>query len=140
MHHVARIRNPDFEITLLECMVNEGLADHFMIEVLNCEITPFSSALTDEQIQENISSVKPFLRIKHDGWTNEFSGKYFNPWMFGRGGEDPIPHWTGYSIGWKIVKDYLAKHPDATASSLVWTHADIIASSTPELSVENDKE
>ena len=52
MHHVARIRNPDFELTLLECMVNEGLADHFMIEVLNCEITPWANALTEEQIQK----------------------------------------------------------------------------------------
>jgi len=141
MHHVARIRNPDFELTLLECMVNEGLADHFMIEVLNCEITPWSNALTEEQIQKNIIRVraKPLLRIKHESWTTEFSEKYFDPWMFGRGGEDPIPHWTGYSIGWKIVENYLNVHPDATASSLVWTHAEIIASSTPELLVENDE-
>jgi hypothetical protein len=140
MHHVGRIRNPDYDLTLLECMVNEGLADHFMVEVLNCEITPWASALTEEQIQENIIRVKPFLRIKNEWWTTEFSEKYFDPWMFGRGGEEPIPHWTGYSIGWKIVEDYLNVHPDATASSLVWTHAEIIASSTPELYVENDDE
>ncbi len=140
MHHVGRIRNPDYEITLLECMVNEGLADHFMIEVLNCEITPWASALTEEQIHENIIRVKPLLRIKHESWNTEFSEKHFDPWMFGRGGEDPIPHWTGYSIGWKIVEDYLNIHPDATAASLVWTHAEIIANSTPELLVENAEE
>jgi hypothetical protein len=43
LHHVCRVRMPNFQLTLLECMVNEGLTDHFMLEVLNCEITPFNS-------------------------------------------------------------------------------------------------
>lgn len=140
LHHIGRIRNPDYELTLLECMVNEGLADRFMVEVLNCEPSPWAKALTEEQIQENIVRVKPLLRIKHENWTAEFSDNYFDPWMLGRGGEDPIPHWTGYSIGWKIVEDYLRVHPDATAASLVWTHAEVIAGSTPELFVDDDEE
>jgi Predicted Zn-dependent protease (DUF2268) len=133
LHHVCRVRMPNFQLTLLECMVNEGLADHFMLEVLNCEITPFSSALTDEQIQQNIIRVKPFSRIKFESWTQEFNDKYFVPWMFGRTGDDPIPHWTGYSIGWRIVENYIRDHPEARASSLVFTSPEVIASSTPEL-------
>jgi hypothetical protein len=133
LHHVCRVRMPDFQLTLLECMVNEGLADHFMLEVLKCEITPFSSALTDEQIQQNIIRVKPFTRIKFESWTQEFNDKYFVPWMFGRTGDDPIPHWTGYSIGWMIVENYIRAHPEARASSLVFTSPEVIASSTPEL-------
>jgi hypothetical protein len=133
LHHVCRVRMPDFQLTLLECMVNEGLADHFMLEVLNCEITPFSSALTEEQIQQNIIRVKPFTRIKFESWTQEFNDKYFVPWMFGRTGDDPVPHWTGYSIGWKIVENYIRAHPEARASSLVFTSPEVIASSTPEL-------
>lgn len=139
MHHVGRIRNPDFQLSLLECMVNEGLSEHFMVEVLNCEISPWDNALTEEQIQQYIIQVKPLLRVKHESWTSEFSEKYFNPWMFGRDGDEPIPHWTGYSIGWKIVENYLKKHPDETASSLVWTNAETIASSTPELVINNEK-
>jgi Predicted Zn-dependent protease (DUF2268) len=132
LHHVCRVRMPNFQLTLLECMVNEGLADHFMLEVLNCEITPFSSALTDEQIQQNIIRVKPFTRIKFESWSQEFNDKYFVPWMFGRTGDDPIPHWTGYSIGWRIVENYIKAHPEARASSLVFTSPEVIASSTPE--------
>jgi hypothetical protein len=138
LHHVGRMRNPEYELTLLECMVNEGLAEHFMVEVFNCELSPWDIALTDEQIQENIIRVKPLLQIKHESWTNEFSEKYFNPWMLGRDGDEPIPHWAGYSIGWKIVENYLIKHPEASASSLVWTEAKIIAISTPELLVDNE--
>jgi hypothetical protein len=133
LHHVCRVRMPNFQLTLLECMVNEGFADHFMLEVLNCEITPFSSALTDEQIQQNIIWVKPFTRIKFESWTQEFNDKYFVPWMFGRTGDDPIPHWTGYSIGWRIVENYIRAHPEARASSLVFTSPEVIASLTPEL-------
>jgi len=133
LHHVCRVRMPNFQLTLLECMVNEGLADHFMLEVLNCEITPFSSALTEEQIQQNIIRVKPFTRIKFESWTQEFNDKYFVPWMFGRTGDDPVPHWTGYSIGWRIVENYIRAHPEARASSLVFTSPEVIASSTPEL-------
>jgi hypothetical protein len=133
LHHVCRVRMPNFQLTLLECMVNEGLADHFMLEVLNCEITPFSSALTDEQVQQNIIRVKPFTRIKFESWTQEFNDKYFVPWMFGRTGDDPIPHWTGYSIGWRIVENYIRANPEARASSLVFTSPEVIATSTPEL-------
>ena len=133
LHHVCRVRMANFQLTLLECMVNEGLADHFLLEVLNCEITPFSSALTDEQIQQNIIRVKPFTRIKFESWTQEFNDKYFVPWMFGRIGDDPVPHWTGYSIGWRIVENYIRAHPEARASSLVFTSPEVIASSTPEL-------
>ena len=133
LHHVCRVRMPNFQLTLLECMVNEGRADHFMLEVLNCEITPFSSALTEEQIQQNIIRVKPFTRIKFESWTQEFNDKYFVPWMFGRTGDDPVPHWTGYSIGWRIVENYIRAHPEARASSLVFTSPEVIASSTPEL-------
>ena len=132
-HHVGRVRMPDFRLTLLECMVNEGLADHFMVEVLNCELTPFDTALTDEQIKQNMIRVKPLLHTKFESWTQEFNDKYFVPWMYGKTGDDPIPHWTGYSIGWRIVENYLKSHPDARASSLVWTSPDIIASSTPGL-------
>ena len=133
LHHVCRVRMPNFQLTLLECMVNEGLADHFMLEVLNCEITPFSNALTEEQIQQNIIRVKPFTRIKFESWTQEFNDKYFVPWMFGRTGDDPVPHWTGYSIGWRIVENYIRDHPEASASSLVFTSPEVIASSTPGL-------
>ena len=30
-HHVGRVRMPNFQLALLECMVNEGLADHFTL-------------------------------------------------------------------------------------------------------------
>jgi hypothetical protein len=129
--HVSRSRMPHWQLTLLECMITEGLADHFMVEVLNCEQPAWSRALTEKEIKQYMIKVKPILRIRHE-WTQEFNEKYFFPWMFGGNG---IPHWTGYSLGWRIVENYLKAHPEARASSLVFAPAEVIASSTPELTV-----
>jgi len=138
-HHASRLGLPGWPLTLLELMVREGLADHFMVEVTNCEQPEWSRALSEEEIKEYMILVKPVLRIEHESWNTEFNEKYFFPWMFGRDGDNQIPYWTGYSIGWKIVENYLKDHTEASASSLVFTTAEEIASSTPELIVDNKK-
>jgi uncharacterized protein YjaZ len=131
--HVTRLRMPQWQLTILECMITEGLADHFMVEVLNCKEPDWSRALTEKEIQQYMIQIKPLCRINHGSWTAEFNEKYFFPWFFGRTGPEPIPHWTGYSLGWRIVENYLKAHPEARASSLVIAPAEVIASSTPEL-------
>jgi uncharacterized protein YjaZ len=129
LHHVCRVRMPNFQVTILECMVNEGLADHFMVEVFNCEQTPWSNALTEEQIHQYMIRVKPLMRKKYESWTKEL-----DTWMlYGKPEPEPIPGWTGYSIGWRIVENYLKDHPEARASSLVFTPPEVIVCSTPEL-------
>jgi hypothetical protein len=131
--HPSRLRMPHWQLTLIECMITEGLADHFMVEVLNCEQPQWSRALSEEDIQQCLVKAKPILFVKHVSWNQEFTDKYFVPWMFGKAGDDPIPGWTGYSLGWRIVENYLKAHPEAKASSLVFTPAELIAESTPEL-------
>lgn len=128
-HHASRMSWPNGKLTLLELMVREGLADHFMIEVTNCEQPKWSKALTKEEIKKYMIKSKPILFIKQDTWTQEF-----DEWLiFGRKGDDPIPGWTGYTLGWVMVENYLKVHPEARASSLVFTSAEEIASSTPEI-------
>jgi hypothetical protein len=138
-HHGSRMSLPNWPLTLLELMVREGLADHFMVEVTNCEQPQWSKALTKEEIKQYMILVKPILCIEHESWNAEFNEKYFFPWMFGKSGENPIPAWTGYTLGWTIVENYLKAHPKASASSLVFTSAEEIASSTPELKVDSEK-
>jgi hypothetical protein len=129
LHHVCRVRMPDFQVSLLECMVNEGLADHFMLEVLHCEQTSWSKALTEEQIHRYMIQVKPLMYEKYESWTKDL-----DIWMlYGEPGPGAIPGWTGYSIGWRIVENYLKAHPEARASSLVFTAPEEIVSATPEL-------
>jgi uncharacterized protein YjaZ len=132
IHHAIRLRNPDWHWSLLESFVMEGLADHFVIEVAGGEPGAWSRALTDEEARRNLARVKPLLRIKIESYT-EFVEKYETPWLFGRSGDDPIPRWTGYALGWRIVENYLRAHPDTRASSLVDASADAIAGATPGL-------
>ena len=128
-HHASRVSLHNRPLILLELMVSEGLADHFMIEVTNCEQPLWSKALTKEEIKKYMIKSKPILFIKQHTWTKEF-----DEWLiFGRKGDDPIPGWTGYTLGWVIVENYLKAHPEANAASLVFTSAEEIASSTPEL-------
>ena len=131
--HPTRFRMPQWQLTLLECMITEGLADHFMIEVLGGEQPAWSRALTKNEIKQYMIKVRPILRIRHE-WTQEFNEQFFLPWMlFGRKGDDPVPGWTGYTLGWQMVENYLKAHPESRASSLVFAPAEVIASSTPEL-------
>jgi uncharacterized protein YjaZ len=139
LQHVVRLRMPQWHLTLLECMITEGLSDHFMIEVFNCEQPQWSRSLNEEEIKQYMIKAKPILYIEHESWNEEFNQKYFAPWMFGRTGDDPIPGWTGYTIGWRIVENYLKAHPKVRASSLVFTSPEVIVSSTPELMVDNEK-
>ena len=128
-HHASRKSSSNWSLTLLELMVSEGLADHFMIEVTKCERPRWSQAINEEEIKQYLIKAKPIMNIKQKSWTEEF-----NEWLiFGRKGDDPIPGWTGYTLGWRIVENYLKTHPEAKASSLVLTPANVIVSSTPEL-------
>ncbi len=113
-------------------MVMEGLADHFMLEVAGGEPGPWDQALTEEKVQECLVRVKPDLLVKTDSY-EEFVRKYQTPWMFGRSGSNPIPRWAGYSLGWRIVENYLRAHPEARASSLVQESAEVIGKATPGL-------
>jgi uncharacterized protein (TIGR02145 family) len=77
-----------------------------------------------------MNKVKPQIRDKLDSWDDCV------PWFWGRSGDEPIPHWAGFAIGSRIVKDYLKAHPEARASSLVLTSAEEIVGSTPGLRYE----
>ena len=108
--HLARAQKlgwaESYEGGLLEAMVVEGLAGHFLIELFNNE---------------------------PKAWFNDVSGKYMllkkaekefgnhshnhNLWFFGSN-EKEIPMWTGYSLGFYIVGDYL-KRSGSLASEVI---------------------
>lgn len=132
IHHAIRLRTQNWHWSLLESFVMEGLADHFVVEVAGGEPGAWAHALTDEEIQRNLFRVKPLLRAKIESYP-EFVEKYETPWLLGRSGDDPIPRYTGYTLGWRIVENYLRAHPDARASSLIQTSSEVIAGATPEI-------
>lgn len=108
LHHVARRQASQRGRTLLDALVNEGLADHFAMELTGVGPPPWARALTPEQAATLASRARE---------------EYDNPrydhiaWFFGSD-ELGIPRWTGYALGFKLVGDYLARNPGTKASAL----------------------
>lgn len=130
IHHAIRLRRVAWPFPLLEAFVMEGLADHFQREVTGREPGPWTRALSDEQAKQCLARVRPILLLKVESYA-EFTQKYQDPWLMGRSDGEPIPRWAGYTLGWRIVEDYLRAHPEAKASSLVFERSEVIASATP---------
>lgn len=112
LHHVARFRGPGYGRTLLEAMVSEGMADHFAIELLGVPAPPWSDAFPRSETAAWIELARP-----------EFDSPSYNHarWFFD---VDPVlPRWTGYTIGFRLIEEYVAAHPGSTAAALVNTPA-----------------
>lgn len=108
LHHVARWRGAARGNTLFDALVQEGLADHFSIELTGMEPPPWAVALSAEQtavMRERAQEEYDNPRYNHRGW---FLGSK----------DAEIPRWAGYSLGFQLVADYLARHPDTRASDL----------------------
>lgn len=114
LHHCVRSRSVGYGDTLLEALVTEGLADHFNLEVYGGKPHPWDIALSEEQIKDYLEKAK----------TN-FNDKNYdhNSWFFGSKEKD-IPRWTGYTLGFKIVKRYLEKNLDKKPSKIYTTKAE----------------
>lgn len=110
MHHLIRWDGPGYGRSLGEALVSEGLAGHFVLQVLGGEPDPWDS-----------------LRISQ-GWArqamNEWSRLDYDHarWFFGKG---DLRKWAGYGLGHRLVGDYLTQHPDASAAGLAEAPADL---------------
>jgi uncharacterized protein YjaZ len=108
LHHSLRWHNPGYGETLIDALVTEGLADHFDLEIFGGLPQPWSAALSGKEDKELMEKAK-----------GEFSNKNYDysSWFFGNE-KLGIPRWTGYSLGYRIVEEYLKKHSKTKPSLL----------------------
>jgi uncharacterized protein YjaZ len=107
LHHAARWRAVGYGFTLRDAAVSEGLADHFALEVTGAPPPPWTAALDAEALERWIPEV-----------ARRGSGAYNHAaWFFGS--TDSIPRWTGYAVGFALVRRHLAADPARRASTLV---------------------
>lgn len=108
LHHALRWKGPGYGKTLLEALITEGLADHFDMEVNNAPPHAWNKVFSSENIQKYLNLAK-----------KEFNKENYNhsDWFFGSKKKN-IPRWTGYSLGFCLVEEYLKKNPKEKASSL----------------------
>lgn len=106
-HHCLRQGGPGYGTTLAEVLVSEGLADHFVIEVLGGIPDPWSVALDDGQLRAAAEQTEPAL------WETTID---VQRWL--RGDCRRLMPWSGYSLAYRIIESYLDRTPGARASHL----------------------
>lgn len=108
MHHAKRRRSVGYGSNLLQAMITEGLADSFSMEIFGIDPPIWSTALPANELENWIEAASVI-------W-NETPYNH-DEWFFGISTE--IPRWTGYSIGFKLVKEYLTQNPSLKPSGIV---------------------
>lgn len=106
LHHAARWDGPGYGSTLGEALVSEGLAGHFVLELLGGSAEPW------EQLPE--SEIRTHVPLAAQEW--ESAHYNHEAWFFG---SDDLPPWLGYSLGFRLVAQFLSDHPGSRPSNLV---------------------
>ncbi len=108
LHHVRRSQTVGYGETLLEALISEGLADHFEQELTGGEPQAWDLALSEEEIASFLQRAEAeFDSTRYD----------HNAWFYGNK-EQHLPKWTGYSLGYFLVQNYLHRHPEKKPSRL----------------------
>ena len=95
--------------TLLDALVAEGLADVFAMDIHQGLTPPWTDALGPKLEQQVWPRVHRRFNVSDP---NEIRRVLF-------GDNDRIPIWTGYTIGYRIVRRYLDGKPGVQPASLV---------------------
>ena len=107
LHHCMRHGGPGYGRTLGEALVSEGLACHFETE-LRGGIAPFYARALD------VGTLEAMRARAHAERNSSYKHR---AWFFGSS-EDGIPKYTGYSVGFSIVAQYI--HNCGTPASRLW--------------------
>ncbi|MEL6572188.1 MAG: DUF2268 domain-containing putative Zn-dependent protease [Pseudomonadota bacterium] len=112
-HHALRWAGVGYGKTLGGALVSEGLAGHFVHQVLGTRPEAWESAVPAAELPKlEAEAIKAWDDPNYD----------HAAWFFGT---SDLAHWGGYSLGFSIVGRYLAAHPDQTPASLSGASADI---------------
>ena len=87
--------------SLLEEMLMEGLAENFKEQVAEKEASPWAVALNKKEAFSELASLNELLDSKDKDLHREV--------LFG---SEKYKKWTGYSVGYWLVKDLINKKPD----------------------------
>lgn len=102
--HAARWgKNGEWMNTLFDGIINEGIATFFEAEYVSGQekITVFIGTILERSDSEN-EAILDVLRGQLDSKTYDYNAIFFD-------GNDKLPRWSGYSLGYYLVKKYLEK-------------------------------
>jgi Predicted Zn-dependent protease (DUF2268) len=105
-HHLLRWDGPGYGKTLGEALVSEGLAQHFVHEMEDCDPEPWEIAVPLVDLPAYARSADALFD----------DPKYSHAeWFFGQG---ELQKWVGYALGHQLTSAYLRDHPKSTALTL----------------------
>lgn len=109
--HVARRQSVKKENSLLEAMIDEGLATYYEEHWRDKYVqTPWGHALTQEQLKKEWAKAQDEMSIS-------LNSQKHGEWFFGI--NNVHPRWSGYSLGNAIINTYFQNHPHAEMAEVV---------------------
>lgn len=96
--------------SLLDHIVNEGLAENFREDVLKTKSAPWAIALSEQKAFEILKEIYPKLNSKDD--------KIHQAILFGN---DKYERWTGYSVGYWLVKKFRKMNRELSWEEIIKT-------------------
>ena len=114
VHHCMRFGGPGYGRTLGEALISEGLAGHFTRRLFNNPPEPWECAVTDEELHIH----RPDREALNAKWYNHAE------WFFAAGARRP--RWLGYTLGYRIVGEWLAASPEVSGELLVNVPAETV--------------
>ena len=117
--HAARWgKNDEWINTLFDSMISEGIATYFEAEFVKDreEKTVFIKTILKRTDDEN-KKILEELRDQLDSNYYDYNTIFFN-------GNDKLPRWSGYSLGYYLVKKYLKKTNKKIEDAFVDKYAD----------------
>ena len=110
-HSVRILAGPSFGSTLLQQIITEGISSVFDEAAFPGPPDPWDRAISPGQECTLWQTARSDLG----------DPGLYDLWMFGSPGV--VPHWTGFTLGYDIVKDYRDRHPGVTWPALTATSA-----------------
>lgn len=108
-HHYADFNN----YTLLDEVLLEGLAENFREQYFDYNATRWARALSKEEALDELNKAKDSFRSRDQ--------KVIKGFLFGN---DKHKKWTGYSVGYWLVKEFIDNNTDLSWDELMKTQAE----------------
>lgn len=108
-------RNSSEEMTLLETLIFEGLAENFREDVVGGKTASWSKVLNKVQCQKALLGLKNSL--------NSTDRNLYHDIFFG---SKKYKKWTGYSIGYQIIKSFIKEHPQKSWKEIMKMKPEVI--------------
>jgi hypothetical protein len=123
LHHSVRWTDPGYGQTLGEAIVSEGLAGHFVSQVLGTAPEPWEHQFDGD-------TLTGYTQRAIEDWSDR--GYDHHTWFFGG---DGAARWIGYALGYEIVGRYLDAVGSRSPARLVHAPARDFRTTAEELAL-----